>query len=61
VNESVPEAAVKVRVPPPMVARPENETLFASAVAQARAPRVASLIDPALPLRTAVPLKVTQV
>ena len=43
-------------------ALPENETLFASVLfAHARAPRADSLIDPVLPLSTAVPLKTTQV
>jgi hypothetical protein len=43
-------------------ALPENETLFASELpAHARAPRAASVIDPALPLSTAVPLKTTHV
>jgi hypothetical protein len=45
-----------------IVARPENETTFAVLLAaHARAPFAASLSDPGFPLRTAVPLKVTQV
>ena len=48
-------------VPPATLALPVNETTLASAPAQARAPCAVSVIDPALPLRTALPLKTTHV
>jgi hypothetical protein len=51
-----------VALPPVICALPENGTSFASVLpAHARARRVANLIDPGLPLSTAVPLKTTHV
>jgi hypothetical protein len=60
-NAKRPRAPANVAVPPVTVAVPEKATLLPPADAQAWALRATRRIDPLVPVRTALPLKVTQV